>query len=97
MASVGQDTTPPMLTCPDSFTRYFQEQATRTVTYPPATASDNSGGAVSLSYSQPSGLTFNVGDTTVTVTGIDPSGNSDQCEFNVTVIGMWYWSIFLSR
>ena len=59
------------------------------VTYPAATATDNSaGGQVQLSYSHPSGSVFNVGVTIVTVLATDPSGNQATCTFVVIVQGM---------
>ncbi len=80
------DTIPPVVNCPPN------QQATVTpgqqftvVTYPPATATDNSGGFVVLSYGNPSGTNFNIGNTVVVVTGTDPSGNVGQCTFTVTV------------
>ena len=79
------DTIPPVVNCPPN------QQATVTagqpstvVTYPPATATDNSGGFVVLSYGNPSGTSFSIGNTVVVVTGTDPSGNNAQCTFTVT-------------
>ncbi len=90
MASVGQDTTPPTVNCPQAVTSYTQGGTNNMVSYPEATASDNSGGVVTITYSTISGSNFQVGNTTVTVTATDQSNNSDQCTFTVTVIGMWY-------
>ena len=62
------------------------------LTYPQATASDNSGSVV-LSYSQESGTAFPVGDTMVAVTAVDPSGNTAGCTFTVTVTGKYFSKI----
>ncbi|XP_072018798.1 hyalin-like isoform X2 [Amphiura filiformis] len=78
--SGGGDTTPPNLNCPAD--QQGQGQETCIVTYPPATATDNSGGFVLLSY-RPSGSSFPNGQTTVTVTGTDPNGNQGTCTFTV--------------
>ncbi len=59
------------------------------VTYPVATATDNSaGGQVQLTYSHASGSVFSFGETTVTVLARDPSGNQAMCTFVVIVQGM---------
>ena len=81
------DGIPPMLTCPPNQQVTAQQgQGGATVNYPPATATDNSGGFVRLSYNPPSGSFFStVGPRVVVVTGTDPSGNIGQCTFTVTV------------
>ena len=48
-----------------------------------ATANDNC--SATLSYSIASGTVFAVGTTPVTVTAVDPAGNTATCTFNVTV------------
>lgn len=48
-------------------------------------ASDNCG-AVTATYSHPSGSCFPVGTTEVTLTVTDAAGNSSSCTFNVTVV-----------
>ncbi len=50
-----------------------------------ATATDNSGGAVTITYSQNPNTAFAVGTTTVTVTGTDASNNSSTGSFTVVV------------
>ncbi|XP_072024978.1 uncharacterized protein [Amphiura filiformis] len=82
------DTTRPNVNCPQNQQATFpQGQGGTVVTYPAATATDNSGGFVQLSYSTPSGNFFNANPptTTVTVTARDPSGNQATCQFTVTV------------
>jgi gliding motility-associated-like protein len=54
------------------------------VSWSPPTASDNC--SVQLSGSIVPGSTFPVGNTTVTYTAVDPSGNSTNCQFTVTVV-----------
>ncbi|XP_072048736.1 uncharacterized protein [Amphiura filiformis] len=80
------DTIPPVLSCPTNQQATAPQGASAAVVfYPPATATDNSGGFVQLTYGNPSGTIFNLGQTVVTVTGRDPSGNIGQCTFTVTV------------
>src|SRR5207248_804218 len=55
------------------------------VQYPAPTATDNAPGAVSISCSPASGSSFAVGDTTVTCTATDVSGNSATAGFRVSV------------
>ena len=82
------DTTPPVLICPPNQQAQAQQgQNGAFVNYFPATATDNSGGFVSLSYNFGSGTFFQIGSNVVVVTGTDPSGNVGQCTFTVTVTG----------
>ncbi len=84
----GPDTVPPVVQCPSNQqATVAQGQFGTVVTYPPATATDNSGGFVQLSYSNPSGTFFNANPpvTTVFVSAIDTSGNQATCQFTVTV------------
>jgi hypothetical protein len=80
------DTTPPTVTAPANImVANAPGQSFATVTYPPATATDDSGGAVTLAYSHPSGSNFSIGVTTVTVTGTDAANNEGSATFTVTV------------
>ena len=83
------DTTAPVLTCPADVTHLVdQANQAAVVNYRPsarATAIDNTGVVVPLTYSPPSGSSFNFGPTEVTVTGQDLGGNSGTCTFLVTV------------
>jgi MYXO-CTERM domain-containing protein len=81
------DTTPPTVTCPASKVVEATGPSGATVTYPAATGTDNnrSAGPPVLTYSHPSGGTFPVGATAVTVTATDVAGNSATCTFQVTV------------
>ena len=58
-----------------------------TVQWTPPTASDNSGGAVTLTSDYSPGDTFPIGTTTVTYTATDAYGNTATSTFNVVVTG----------
>ena len=83
-----RDTIPPVVTCPEYQEEFiFGPDQHITVYYdPPAQVTDNSGENVSLMYSIPTGGTFHVGTTAVTVTGMDASGNRGYCTFKVYVV-----------
>ncbi len=78
------DVTAPTIACPANVSTETTNVGGVAVSYPPATASDSCG-AVALAYSHPSGTTFPIGTTTVTVTATDAAGNSSSCSFTVTV------------
>ncbi|XP_072048743.1 uncharacterized protein [Amphiura filiformis] len=94
-APSGIDTIRPVVSCPPDITAtalpWFNYAE---VTYAPATATDNSGGVVQLTYwadgrptdGHPTATSFYVGQTAVTVFGRDPSDNLGQCTFFVTVV-----------
>ncbi|WP_158619315.1 ELWxxDGT repeat protein [Corallococcus sp. AB011P] len=80
-----RDTTAPALSCPQDVEAEATSAQGALVAYPPASASD----AVSSStvtYSTPSGATFGLGRTAVTITAQDVAGNTSTCTFNVTVL-----------
>ena len=55
-----------------------------------ATVTDNgdaAGTSVTVNYQPPTGSSFSIGTSVVTVTATDRSGNSDSCIFAVTVNG----------
>ncbi|NTX07362.1 ELWxxDGT repeat protein [Myxococcus sp. CA040A] len=79
------DTTPPTVTCPESFTAEAVGPQGATGVYPPASATDDFPGAPTVSYSHPSGGDFPLGATSVTVTATDEAGHSATCVFTVTV------------
>jgi ELWxxDGT repeat protein len=79
------DRTPPELTCPDAVKVESADGPARPVEYPPATARDAYTASPVITYSQPSGSTFAVGDTSVTVTATDERGNCATCSFTVSV------------
>ena len=83
---IGRDSIPPVVSCPQHQTLEITGQDhNTTVTYPPALATDNSGQNVTLLYSIPTGATFQIGTTAVTVTGVDPDGNRGYCTFKVYI------------
>ncbi|MFY0529160.1 ELWxxDGT repeat protein [Archangium gephyra] len=79
-----KDTTAPVVTCPAEQTVQAAQASGAGVEYPAATVHD----AVStpeVTYSTPSGSTFPVGTTLVTVSARDAAGNSATCGFHVQV------------
>jgi hypothetical protein len=78
------DTTAPAMTLPGSLTAEATSAAGANVSYAPATASD-AVGPVTITYSTPSGSTFALGVTVVTVTARDQAGNRAVGTFTVTV------------
>ena len=62
--------------------------ATAEVTWTPPTVMDNSGDLTVISNFNPNDV-FSIGDTTVTYTAIDGSGNNISYSFTITVNG-WY-------
>jgi len=79
------DTTQPALECPASQVLDSCAPSGVSASYAP-TSVDNCGGAT-VTCSHPSGATFPVGDTNVTCTAQDRSGNTKSCQFNVKVRG----------
>jgi hypothetical protein len=79
------DTTPPVITCPDSITTDATSPAGAMVTFTPI-ASDNCS-LVSVTSSPASGSFFAIGDATVTSTATDAAGNQSPCTFTVHVRG----------
>ncbi len=80
----GGDTTPPEITCPaDVFTENDPGECGAIVSFQ-VDATDDSGN-VSVTCDPTSGSFFNVGTTIVTCVAMDPSGNTSQCEFEITV------------
>ncbi|XP_072043779.1 uncharacterized protein [Amphiura filiformis] len=78
----------PILTCPADITMSFEpSQTTATVTWDDATAMDNSGDITERPQSDiASGSIFESGETTVTYTAADSSGNIGECSFVVTLV-----------
>ena len=82
---VVEDGVDPVVSCPaDINVNNDPGQCSAVVNFA-ATGSDNCGGTVDITYSQNPGTVFNVGTTTVNVTGKDFTGNMDNCSFDVTV------------
>jgi ELWxxDGT repeat protein len=76
---------PPEVVCPTSHTAQAASAQGLAVEYPAAFASAEGAGTPVLSYSHPSGTTFPVGGTTVTVTATEEGAPSATCQFTVTV------------
>ncbi len=79
------DVTPPALSCPSNIELDAPVGTCDTVVDFTAVAMDNCSGPVTLSYTQPPGTTFPVGQTTVSVTATDGSNTSPACTFTVRV------------
>jgi len=80
------DQTAPVVTCPANITATTPIGfCTVAVSFTP-TATDNCGGAVTITTVPASGSQFSIGTTLVTVTATDVCGNSSTCTFNVTVL-----------
>ena len=79
------DTTPPMIVCPAPQTVEFQDETGAVASYV-VTGSDRCS-SVSLAVTPASGGRFPIGVTTVQATAVDACGNSNQCAFDVTVLG----------
>lgn len=78
------DTTPPVITAPADMTVEATGPDGAAVDYT-ATAADLVDGAVTVSSDHPSGSTFPLGTTKVTLTATDAAGNSSEASFNVIV------------
>lgn len=78
------DTTPPVMSCPATAISEATSAAGADATYPPALATDLVSSSI-VSYSKASGTLFPLGDTVVTATGVDASGNAASCELTVRV------------
>jgi len=81
------DTTPPELMCPMNIVVGLTETDGTTVTFDPQ-STDLCSGPVAAICSPSSGSKFAVGTNIVVCTTTDDSGNSDQCTFTVTVLGL---------
>ncbi len=77
-----QDTTPPAITAPDKVVEATSSAGAKATYAPSAT---DAVGPVTLTVSIPSGTTFALGTTPVTVTATDGHGNVSTATFNVTV------------
>src|SRR5439155_15478413 len=78
------DLEPPIITCPANIvTNSAPEETSQIVTYAPS-ASDNCPGT-QVSCTPPSGSSFSLGTVTVNCVATDTAGNTDACNFTVTV------------
>ncbi|XP_071786035.1 uncharacterized protein [Asterias amurensis] len=83
----GGDTINPVITCPNAVVAYVAGGVTSTrVTWPPATATDNSGQQPSLTSNPALNSLFTLGFSTVMYTATDQSGNRATCTFPVNVV-----------
>jgi len=81
-----KDTTPPVVHCPNNIVATNDAgQCSAVVNFTP-TATDNCTATPSVTADPPSGSTFAVGTTNVTVTAVDNAGNTNTCSFTVTVV-----------
>ncbi|WP_342379762.1 HYR domain-containing protein [Myxococcus stipitatus] len=76
---------PPTITCPADVRVEATGSSGATVTYPPATATDDNPSNPAVTYSHPSGSTLPMGETVITATTQDADGNQVSCTFRVTV------------
>ncbi|WP_338868900.1 kelch repeat-containing protein [Myxococcus stipitatus] len=76
---------PPVITCPADVQVEATGASGATVTYPPATATDDTTPNPTVTYSHSSGITLPLGETVVTATAEDADGAQASCTFRVTV------------
>ncbi len=83
----SNDVTPPTITCPSPSTAYTDEFLCQfTLPDYAAMATVNDGcGIVSTIQSPPAGTTVSA-NTTITINAVDPSGNTNSCNFLLTVL-----------
>ena len=87
MFQIADTEVPTILDTPSDITQTTDTgSATAGVTWTPATASDNSGSQTLTSSHNPGDLLY-IGDTAVTYTSVDPSGNKVTNTFIVTIQG----------
>jgi len=80
------DNIAPVLTLPANITLNGNVSICGAITGFTATATDNSGGPVTITYNPAQGSIFPIGNNTVTVTATDPSNNVTTGTFTVTVL-----------
>ena len=85
--TVGDSVPPVVSGCPtqDVTGTVLQGASTAVVSWTAPTATDNSGGFVSVVSNRSPGQSFNIGMTAIQYTFTDPSGNPAFCRFTVTV------------
>ena len=85
-AVVAVDAEPPSFTCPANIAvNAAPGQCSAVVTFATPGAQDNCDASPTVTCNPPSGSTFGGGNTTVTCTAVDASGNTNSCTFTVTV------------
>ena len=101
--TAGGDTTPPVISgCPNQGVTAIAPQgsSSASASWTEPTATDNSGGVVTRSSNRSPGQSFSLGNTQITYTFTDPSGNQAFCRFTVTVLSgkivihnVYFWVI----
>ena len=93
--SAGVDNIPPEVSnCPGDIVEFVTPPNNfAIVEWVEPTATDNSGQPLTITRSHESRTQFDLGNTLVTYTFTDPSGNSAFCEFEVIVLGECYTNI----
>lgn len=84
---IVNDCEPPAIICSTNIIRCADPSGTNTVTWPNPTATDNCA-VTNVACNPPSGSNFPVGETVVTCTATDSSGNQSQCTFSVKVVDL---------
>ena len=79
------DTTAPTVTVPGDVTATATSRAGAVAAYPPASGRDLVAGPLPATCAPVSGSMFGLGQTLVTCTATDPSGNTGSAQFRVTV------------
>ncbi|MFY0568612.1 ELWxxDGT repeat protein [Archangium lansingense] len=80
-----QDTTAAVVTCPADVIVEAEDATGANATWPAATSSDGNVSTPTLTYDHVSGSRFPVGNTPVTVTATDGTGNTSSCTFQVSI------------
>ncbi|XP_070549860.1 hyalin-like [Ptychodera flava] len=81
-----QDTENPIVTCPADITvEYDYGNTTAVVEFSGESVTDNSGETLSVTCDPSSNSTFEDGETVVTCSATDSSGNTGTCNFTITV------------
>lgn len=83
--AIGQDATPPVIVCPSRRVVTAQEPCGWAGAF--GVEANDACGPVAVSYDPAEGTLLPPGDTLVTATATDGSGNVSTCQFVVTVVG----------
>ncbi len=81
---ISADTTPPVVTVPDGITEEATSPSGAVVDFV-TSAEDDVDGPVAVTCASETGSTFAIGDTTVSCSASDATGNVGEAEFTVTV------------
>ena len=80
------DTIPPVLDCPNQFFAFADPGTCGAFLIINVTATDDSGGEVTIDNLAENGFTFGLGSTTLYILATDPSGNSSICTIDVIIV-----------